>query len=56
MCRTESASLSAETQPIIMTDVGFIEVDGGGIAFTLRARDHKAPQVVLITERNELNE
>ena len=53
MCKTESAS--SNTEPIVLTDETYFEVSGG-IACTLKARDYKAPQVILITERSDTDE
>lgn len=39
---------STDSNVITMTDVGFVDVDENGTAFTLRARDYKSPQCVAI--------
>lgn len=42
----DKENFNAVIQPVAVTDVGFVDVDEDGTAFTLRARDYKSPQVI----------
>ena len=51
---TKPSCVSSE--PLILKDVSFLDVDEGGCAWTLRARDYKNPQVVTTFSQDAYDE